>query len=428
MTLKERNLFFMKIIKGNIVQSISLKEVLTYKNGGILLDDDGTIMEVYKSIPNNSPYEIVDYQDRLIMQSFNDMHLHAPQFAMLGMGMDLPLLEWLNTYTFKTESKFKDTSYARKAYSLLAQELIRNGTTRVCMFSSLHVDSTIILMEELEKAGVTGYVGKVNMDSNSIEELTETTKSSEEDTIRFLKQAKKFKYIKPILTPRFTPSCTNELMDFLGKLAKKENLYVQSHLSENLAEIEWVKSLHPDCKQYWESYEKYGLWKDHTLMAHCVHSDERERKAMKEHHVINVHCPDSNVNLSSGVCPVRTFLNEGIWVVLGSDIAGGAMLSMAKNIQQAIKISKIQGIITKGKDAFLSVDEAYYLATTSSQLYFDGGIGFEKGHKLHAIVVDDSSFCPATRELTLQERFERAIYLMEKPNIVAVYSEGRKVL
>ncbi len=415
------------ILKGTIVQSLSLNEVKIIKDGGILINDEGVVLDILEKIDEYTEEEIIDYGDKLIMQSFADMHLHGPQYPMVGMGMDLPLIEWLNTYTFKNESKFKDEAYARQVYAKLAKDLIDHGTTRVAMFSSLHEAATIILMEELEKAGVTGYVGKVNMDRNSTPELNETTEESKKDTLKFLEDSKKFKYIKPILTPRFTPSCTDNLMEWLGELAKKENLYVQSHLSENISEGEWVKSLAPDCDHYYKSYLKYGLWKDRTLMAHCVHSDEEERIAIKDYNVVVVHCADSNTNLVSGVCPVRVYLNEGAWVVLGSDIAGGSMLPMYKNIQQTIKTSKIYNYYNGEELPFLSVNEAFYLATSSAQKYFDAGEGFAIGHKLHAIVVDDSDFCPSTRPLDLQERFERAIYMMEKDNIIAVYSEGRKV-
>lgn len=417
----------MKIIKGDIVESISLDELNLIENGGILIDDEGTIKEVYEKIPENTKFEIIDYKGKLIMQSFCDMHIHAPQYPMVGTGMDLSLIDWLNTYTFKNEAKFKDVEFARKVYKNLAKDLISVGTTRVCMFSSLHTDATLVLMEELEKAGVTGFVGKVNMDRNSVPELSETTEESIKETERWLKECKRFKYVKPIITPRFTPSCTNELMEYLGKTAKENNLYVQSHLSENLDEIEWVKSLHPDTTDYWETYAKYGLWKPKTLMAHCVHSKMNERNAIKDNGVIVVHCPDSNINLSSGTCPVRYYLNEGIKVVLGSDIAGGSLLAMNRNIQVAIKASKVNHITSKYKDPFLTVNEGYYLATSAAQTYFEGGVGFEKDKKLHCIVVDDSLFPLPAKKLTLQERFERAIYLMEKDSIIAVYSEGRKV-
>lgn len=417
----------MKLILGNIIDSPKLNELRIIHHGAIELNDEGTITNIYKNIPSLDNYEVYDYKDCLIIPSFCDMHLHAPQYPMLGMGMDLPLIEWLNTYTFKTESYFSNKEYAREIYKKLAKDLIDNGTTRVAMFSSLHTDSTLILMEELEKAGVTGFVGKVNMDRNGDINLQETTKESIDETYRFLKECKKFKYLKPIITPRFTPSCTNELMAKLGEIANKDNLYVQSHLNENKNEIEWVKSLHPDIKYYYQSYEKYGLWKSHTIMAHCVHMTDEEIKSLKDNEIVVAHCPDSNVSLVSGVCPVRQLLNNGIWVTLGSDIAGGSQLPMYKNIQSAIKVSKIQDIITNGRDKFLSVNEAFYLATTSGHRYFDNSQGFEINHKLHALVIDDSSFTKPVRELTLQERFERAIYNMDKSNIVHVYSEGRKI-
>ena len=230
------------------------------------------------------------------------------------------------------------------------------------------------------------------------------------------------KISRPILTPRFTPACTDSLMEALGKLAAERDLPVQSHLSENTGEIAWVKELHPDCPQYWESYHKYGLWKDRTLMAHCVHSDRREQEAMASSGVWAIHCAASNVNLCSGTAPVRELIERGVRVALGSDIAGGDQLAMNRVAVMSIRASKIKQIET-GKP-FLTVPEAYYLASTAGHLYFGGGAGFQPGHKLHAVVVDDSAFPEPTRPLTLSERFERSIYLMEKQHIKAVYSEG----
>ena len=145
------------IIKGTILSAPTLGQ-LDALPGGYLVAEDGLIRGVYGSLPEQyagAPVE--DWGDALILQSFADLHLHAPQYPMLGMGMDLPLLDWLNAYAFPTEARFADTGYAREIYSRLARELIANGTTRVCMFSSLHTDATLILMEELEKAGVTSF-------------------------------------------------------------------------------------------------------------------------------------------------------------------------------------------------------------------------------------------------------------------------------
>ncbi|MBR0312986.1 MAG: amidohydrolase family protein [Oscillospiraceae bacterium] len=418
----------MKILQGNIVYSPKLGKLVTLPHGALVLDDQGILTDVLPAAPEGADAAYTDYGDQLLMPSFVDMHLHAPQYPMLGMGMDLPLMEWLNTYTFKTEARFADNDYARRTYRRLAADLITGGTTRVCMFSSLHTDATLILMEELERAGVTGYVGKVNMDRNSGEVLKESTEESKRETLRWLDGCAQFRHIKPILTPRFTPSCTNELMAWLGRLSEERGLYVQSHLSENGGEIAFVKELHPDCDQYWETYAKYGLWKDHTVMAHCVHSDAREREALLRHNVVVAHCAGSNINICSGVAPIRTMLREGVWVTLGSDIAGGAILAMNRVITMSIRASKILHMQTDGEAEFLTVDEAYYLGSTAGHRYFGADGGFAMGQPLHAIVVDDSVLAEPVRELTLRERFERSIYLMDKSAIRAVWSDGRQVV
>ena len=418
----------MKLLLGNLVFAPALGELTVIPHGALLLSDSGTIADVLPAAPGHCDAEVFDYGDALIMPSFADMHLHAPQYPMVGMGMDLPLLDWLNTYTFQNEARFADTDYARRIYRRLARDLIAHGTTRVCMFSSLHTDATLILMEELERAGVTGYVGKVNMDRNSGGVLRESTEESKRETLRWLDACSGFRRVRPILTPRFTPSCTNELLSWLGRLAAERGLFVQSHLSENEAEIALVRSLHPDCAQYWQTYDKYGLWKDHSIMAHCVHSDARERAAIRDHGVYVAHCPDSNVNICSGTAPVRAMLREGLHVTLGSDIAGGAILAMNRVITMAIRASKVVQMANGGADGFLTVEEGFYLGTGAGHSYFGAGGGFRAGDALHAVVVDDSVFAEPVRPLTLRERFERSIYLMDTPAIRAVWSEGRNVL
>lgn len=413
------------VLRGNIIHAPVLGRLETWERGYLVLED-GVIRAICDVLPEayrDAPVE--DYGERLILQSFADMHLHAPQYAMAGMGMDLPLLEWLNAYAFPAEARYVDQDYARRAYRKLAADLIAWGTTRVAMFSTLHTDATLILMEELERAGVTGYVGKVNMDRNGGENLQETTEESVAETVRWLEGCH-FQHIHPILTPRFTPSCTDELMEQLGKIAAERGLYVQSHLSENRGEMAWVRELCPDCGQYWETYAKYGLWKSHTIMAHCVHSDEREQAAMREAGVLTVHCADSNVNILSGTAPVREMLEHGLWVALGSDVAGGAVLGMPAVITASIRSSKVKCMETGAP--FLTVPEGYYLGTTAGHRYFGAGAGLAVGDRLHAVVVDESRFPEPVRPLRLTERLERALYLMDPRDIRAVYSDGRKVL
>lgn len=415
------------ILHGTIVSSPEPGK-LDITPGGYLITEDGRIRGVYAALPEcyaGAPVE--EYGEALILPAFCDMHLHAPQYPMLGTGMDLPLLDWLNTYTFPAEARFADPDYARDVYRKLAAELIENGTTRVCMFSSLHTEATLILMEELERAGVTGYVGKVNMDRNGLPGvLQEETAESIRETERWLERCGDFTHVHPILTPRFTPSCTDELMAWLGRKAAETGLPIQSHLSENDREVAWVHELHPDCDQYWESYRKFGLWNDRTLMAHCVWSDARERDAMRKAGVTVVHCPDSNVNVCSGTAPVRSMLQEGLKVALGTDIAGGDHISMFDAVTAAIRASKVRQMTDPARPDFLTVAEAWYLGTSAGAAFFGDAPGFAPGNTLHAIVLSDDDL-PQSHPLSPAERLERCMYRRQKDAVRAVWSDGRKV-
>lgn len=295
------------------------------------------------------------------------------------------------------------------------------------MFSSLHTDATLILMEELERAGITGCVGKVNMDRNGLPGvLEETAEDSVRETLRWLEACQDFHRVRPILTPRFTPSCSDGVMTFLGQLAAERGLPVQSHLSENGAEMELVGRLHPDCRQYWETYAKFGLWNERTLMAHCVWSDERERRAMKEAGVTVVHCPDSNLNICSGTAPVRQMLKEGVKVALGSDIAGGDHLNMFDTASSAIRASKARHMADPAAPEPLTVAESWYLATSTGAAWFGERPGFAPGDPLHAMALADDSL-PCPRPLTPAERLERAVYRRQPDAVRAVWSAGRRV-
>ena len=418
----------MNILHGNILFSKSYDELVTYEDSYLIVEN-GKVREICSVLPEQyKGAEITDYGKGVIIPAFSDLHVHASQYIERALGMDMLLSDWLNQYTFPQETRFADMDYARPIYDAFIDDMIRHGTFHACIFATIHREATSYLIRRMEERGLYGYVGKVNMDRNGLPgKLQETTEESVRETLRWLDGCH-FEHVKPIITPRFTPSCTNELMTQLGKLANERGLYVQSHLSENTNEIAWVRELHPDCTQYWETYNKYGMWKDHTLMAHCVHSDERERRAIKDAGVVVVHCADSNVNICSGICPVRQMVREGLWVTLGSDIAGGAQLPMYKVITMSIRTSKARRVTDEWHPDFLTVPEGYYLGTTAGHKYFGAGDGFAVGDRLHAVVIDDGDFPEAAHPLTVQERFERAIYMTHRHNIVSVWSDGREVV
>ena len=286
------------IIHGDICYSADQNTLITKENG-YLVCEDGISLGVFDSIPEEySGLPLHDYSGMLVMPGMVDLHIHAPQYAYRGLGMDRELLDWLNTYAFPEESKYGDLAYADRAYTIFANAVKNSATTRLVIFGTLHREATELLMDKLEKIGVVSFVGKVNMDRNSPDTLREASaQASITDTERFLKETQhKYKNTYPIITPRFTPSCSDELMAGLGELTKESHVPVKSHLSENPGEVEWVRELCPWAKNYGEAYSRFGLFgkPEKTVMAHCVYSDDDEIAKMKENGVFIAHCPASN--------------------------------------------------------------------------------------------------------------------------------------
>lgn len=420
----------MKLIKGSFIYSID-KDNIEIKENQYLLIRDGKSEEFYEEIPSRlKNIQIEDYGDNIIIPGLIDLHIHAPQYAFRGMGMDMQLLDWLNTYAFKEEGKYRDLEYAKKQYSKFVSDVKNSATTRLSIFATLHKDATIMLMDMLEEAGIKAYVGKVNMDRNSPEFLTEDTLKSKEDTIEWLEDTKdRYKNIKPILTPRFIPSCTDNLMEEIKQINNIYNIPVQSHLSENKSEIEWVAELHPDTKNYAEAYDKYNLFgkNNKTIMAHCVHCPDDELELIKQNNVVVAHCPQSNANLTSGIAPIKNMLSMGINVGLGSDIAAGSSLSIFRAMSDAVQVSKLRESLTGQKNQTLTLTEVFYLGTKGGGKFFGDVGSFEKGYEFDAVVLNDKSFGDNS-DFNLKERLERIIYLSDDRNIVAKYVAGNKII
>lgn len=343
--------------------------------------------------------------------------------------MDLELLDWLEKNAFVEEQKYSDLDYARKAYRIFAEDLARSATTRACVFGTIHTEATLLLMEMLEKTGIKAYVGRVNMDRNCPDGLCETdAKKAAEDTERWIQRCREFKNIKPILTPRFIPACTDELMERLAMLQSKYGLAVQSHLSENKEEVLWVRELCPDAACYGDAYDRYGMFgKEYpAIMAHCVYSGREETELMRGRQLYAAHCPESNANLSSGIAPVRTFLDKGVKVGLGTDIAAGSGLSMFRTMALAVQCSKLKWRIEDETLVPLKFSEVFYMATRGGGEFFGNVGSFEKGFDFDALVIDDGNM-KTPRKLTVIERLERLVYLAEEQNIAAKYISGQKI-
>ena len=249
------------VCKGDICYSKDMKTLETCKDG-YLVCENGVSAGVFAELPEKyQDFPLLDYTGKLILPGFTDLHVHAPQYRFRALGMDLELLEWLDTHTFPQEAKYVDTDFARKNYARFVEEMRKGPNTRGCIFGTIHRQSTEVLMELLEEAGLCAMVGKVNMDRHSPDILRETTEESAEETIQWLADVtEKFPHVKPILTPRFLPSCTDELLEKLGDIQKQHHLPVQSHLSENRGEVAWVQELFPKSKHYGDAYDSFGLF------------------------------------------------------------------------------------------------------------------------------------------------------------------------
>lgn len=392
--------------------------------------ENGCVAGIFPHLPERyAGVAVEDYGNCLIVPGLVDLHLHAPQYAFRGLGMDLELLDWLDSHTFPEELRYADPVYAEKAYRLFVRDLQMSMTTRACIFATIHADAALLLMQLLEETGLVAMVGKVNMDVNSPENYCETTDDSLAATEWWIRESlSRFRNVSPVLTPRFAPVCSGRLMASLGNLQQKYALSLQSHLSENPNEVAWVKSLFPDCGCYADVYDRFGLFGSNgpVVMAHCVYSCMEERELIRKRGVFIAHCPQSNVNLSSGIAPVKSWLQDGLKVGLGSDIAGGFSLSGFRGISDAIQMSKMHWRLLDPDIRPLSFSEAFYLATKGGGAFFGKVGSFETGYEFDALVLDDMAW-PSLSELEPESRLERLTYLGDDRCIRKKYVRGRGI-
>lgn len=417
-----------KILKGTVAFTPTKDKFHIYEDAYIIVEN-GNVVDIVEELDKSyKDYEFIDYTDKLIIPGFTDLHLHAVQYPNRGLGLDKELIPWLKTYTFPEENRYKDLDYSRKVFSRFINELWRVGTLRSAVYASIHKESAQLLMDMFMESGLGAYVGKVNMDRNTEKYLTEDTKESVNDTEEILKEyIGKSHLVKPIITPRFVPTSTPGLLEGLGKLALKYNVPVQSHLNENRDEILWVEELFPKSKNYASVYNEYNLFgQTKTIMGHCIYNKEEEIDLMVENGVYAAHCPYSNYNLSSGIMPVRKYLDRGMNIGLASDISGGNSLSIPSIIYGTIQASKMVWLNTNKELEPLTFSEGFYLGTKGGGSFFGKVGSFEKGYGFDALIIDDSNLSDI-RELTIEERLQKYIYIGDDRNIMERYVMGEKV-
>ena len=423
-----------KVYKAHILFTKERTGFEVLENGYVAVED-GCVVGVSTSLSSLGCDEqtVTDFGDCLLIPAMNDMHVHAPQYRNQGIAMDLELLPWLQNYTFPEEKKYADAAYAERMYRRFIRDMWRFGTMRSCVFATIHTQSTRLLMNLFREAGMGAMVGKVAMNRNCPPELIESVEDMVDGYESLIAEFGNLSpltshlspLVRPIITPRFVPSCTSEMLQACGDLAAKYQLPVQSHLSENMAEIQWVHTLERESTSYGDAYNRYGLFgQTPTIMAHCVWTAGEELELMKRNHVMVAHCPTSNLNIASGLAPIRTFIEEGVPVGLGSDISGGHDLSIFRMMVYAIQVSKMH-YQQNHERAFLTLPEVFWLATKSAGSFFGRVGSFEPGYEFDAVVIDDHDL--NHDNYSLLHRLERFIYLGDDRHITHRFCRGQEI-
>ncbi len=356
---------------------------------GLLVLDNGRIRELgeYEQLKNRYlDIPITSYPGMLIMPGFIDTHIHYPQTEMIA-AYGEQLLQWLTKYTFPTEGKFKDKDYAKKVAAFFLNELLKNGTTTALVFAAVYPESAEAFFEEAYARNLRMIAGKVMMDRNAPDFLLDTPESSYTETKELIEKWHKKGRLGYAVTPRFSITSTNAQLKLAGKLLKEyPDVYMHTHLSENVDEVAWVKELFPECSGYLDTYDQAGLVGERSIFAHGVQLTDDEFKRLSEAKSAIAFCPTSNLFLGSGLFKLEQAKSAEypVKVGLGTDVGAGTSFSILQTANEAYKVAQLRG---QKATSFQSL----YLATLggAKALELQDHIGsFDVGKEADFIVLD----------------------------------------
>ncbi|TWX53694.1 guanine deaminase [Colwellia hornerae] len=359
-----------------------------YFEDGILLIENGKVKQLGSAEAMLADLEdaiaIEHIENGLIVPGFIDTHIHYPQTEMIG-SYGEQLLQWLEDYTFPTEKKFADKAYASKISEFFLNQLLTNGTTTALVFGTVHAESVNAFFEVALAKNLRMIAGKVMMDRNAPDYLLDTAQSSYQQSKQLIEDWHGKGRLQYAITPRFAPTSSDEQLSLAGQLLKEHpSVYMQTHLSENLKEIEWVKSLNPDCENYLDVYKKHQLLGNRSVFAHGIHLCDAEYNDLAQSNSALSFCPTSNLFLGSGLFKLDVAQQHNIKVGLGTDIGAGTSFSLLETLKDAYKTQQLRG---KKLDSL----QSFYLATLGGAraLDLEGTIGnFQVGCEADFIVLD----------------------------------------
>jgi guanine deaminase len=320
-----------------------------YEDDGGLLIEDGRIVAAgsYADVAAKAGEgaERIDHRPHLMLPGFIDAHVHFPQMQVIA-SYGAELLDWLNTYTFPEETKFRDAQHGRRIARLFLDEVIRHGTTTVAAYCSVHKQSAEAFFAESHERNMLNIAGKVMMDRNAPEGVLDTPESGYDDTKALIAEwhgrGRQFYAV----TPRFAITSTPEQMEMAGALMREfPGLHMQTHLSENHAEIAFTMELYPWVRDYTDIYEHYGLLGGKALFGHCIHLSEREADALSDSGSVAVFCPTSNLFLGSGLFDYQRFRTrtKPLRIAAATDVGGGTSYSMLRTMDEGYKVIALNG-------------------------------------------------------------------------------------
>jgi guanine deaminase len=409
----------------------STRSAYEYFEDGLLIVDEGHIVaagnapKLLSELAADTP--VIDYAGKLIVPGFIDCHVHFPQLDIIG-SYGAQLLDWLNRYAFPAEAKFADPDYAREVARVFIDELLTNGTTTALVFGTVHPHSADAVFEAADAKGMRLIAGKVLMDSNCPEELRDDAETGYADSKALIERWHGKGRLGYAITPRFALTSSAEQLAAAGRLASEyPDVWVHTHLAENMDEVDEIARLFPDSRSYLDVYEQHGLLRERAVFAHCLHMDDADRASMSTHGGAAAFCPTSNLFLGSGLFDLPAFRDAGIRCGLGTDVGGGTSLSLLKTASEAYKVLHLQ-------EHALPATRALYLATlgAAEALYLDDKIGnFASGKEADFVVLDfEGSNLTARRTAaaaTIEEKLFALITLADDRNVAATYVNGVKV-
>ncbi len=424
----------MILYRAHLLWSDSLTELRDVKEGGLLVDDSGRIVASGPFAEISRQHvgaAILDLRPHWILPGLIDLHVHLPQYQSVAMD-GLELLPWLKTHIFPAEARFADAAFAKAAARKFFGDLLSLGTTTAVVYSTIHQEATDAAFGVAESCGIRCAMGKMMMDQNAPEALSESTETSLHQSAELIQQwhGKADGRLLYALAPRFAPMCSPALMRGVGSLSESTGAYIQTHLAENLAEIAWVKQLFPDCATYTEVYHHHGMLNGRTLLGHGIHLDASERALIRAAGASIVHCPSSNAFLQSGVMPLRRWLNEDLSIGLGTDVAGGPTLSLWNEMAMACTVSKLRSALLEEAEATMEPVEVFHLATRNAARALglqDRIGGLAVGMDADFLVVDPRQVDPGERaEDAVEHILSRLVYRADPRMVKATYVRGQR--